>query len=595
MKANSIMFPVKRSLFLLLFFPTCTFELCSDGTPQECQDAEFAPGSNLAGEGFDITSMERKGAFVLDMNQWKRKDQACTLCSNPYMKNRKQKLPLSVLDWRATQSCSAKVSSKVYKSSESLVESSTSSVQNNWKSDLNVNMIDKKGSLMLAGTHSKLAGYSMDKTKSDKFSFTAQGLSCVFYSYRVSTTPTLQKDFLDSVNHLPKVYNEFSKENYYHLLDTFGTHYITKVKMGGKIEAVTSIRECEAHLEGIEVNEVEMCLKVEASTTVKFNTMSAEYQRCQAKKDNSGRKVSFSTHFNDRFTEVRGGRTTEPDLIFSANRDPSAYKKWLNSVPQNPDILSYSLNSLHVLIPKSNSMRENLRFAISHYILEKGLLKNCTGPCKAGVKSNSREPCVCQCHNNPAVTSDCCPSQRGKARVIITKLQASNLRGDDFSATDAYVKVFNGKLVGRTSVIFNDNNPQWKMALDLGTQVLSEGHKLKFEVWDEDNSWDDDLLGECERELTAGVNSGVCNLDNGELFFTWKVECAPNLSGSYCQNYQSSPMNENLKELYTSRHSRPVPKYILQQMGVFVNESTSRKSQNLLKIFDVNNKHSNFL
>ncbi|RVE69903.1 hypothetical protein OJAV_G00082380 [Oryzias javanicus] len=588
------MFPVKCSLFLLLFFPTCTFELCSDGTPQECQDAEFAPGSNLAGEGFDITSLERKGAFVLDMNQWKRKDQACTLCSNPYMKNRKQKLPLSVLDWRATQSCSAKVSSKVYRSSESLVESSTSSVQNNWKTDLNVNMIDKKGSLMLAGTHSKLAGYSMDKTKSDKFSFTAQGLSCEYYSYRVSTTPTLQKDFLDSVNHLPKVYNESSKENYYHLIDTFGTHYITKVKMGGKVEAVTSIRECEAHLEGIEVNEVEMCLKVEASATVKFNTMSAEYQQCQAKKDNSGRKVSFSTHFNDRFTEVRGGRTTEPDLIFSANRDPSAYKQWLNSVPQNPDIISYSLNSLHVLIPKSNSMRENLRFAISHYILEKGLLKNCTDPCKAGVKSNSREPCVCQCHNNPAVTSDCCPAQRSKARVIITALRASNLWGDYITATDAYVKVFIGKLVGRTSVISNNNNPQWKMALDLGNQVLSEGHKLKFEVWDQDNSWDDDLLGKCERELTAGVNSGMCNLNNGELFFNWKVECAPNLSGSYCQNYQSSPMNENLKELYTSRHSRSVPKYILQQMGVFVNESTSRKSQNLLKIFDVNNKHSNF-
>ncbi|XP_024127703.1 perforin-1-like [Oryzias melastigma] len=585
------MLPVKCSLFLLLFFPKCTFELCTDGTPKECQDAEFAPGSNLAGEGFDITSMEGKGAFVINMNQWKRNDQACTLCSNPYMDNRKQKLPLSVVDWRAKRSCSSKVSSKVYKSSESLMESTTSSIENNWKMGLN---FGSASNLMLAGTHSKLAGYSMDKTKSDKFRFTTQSVSCEYYSYRVSNTPTLQKEFLDSVNQLPKVYSPQSKNSYYHLIDTFGTHYITKVKMGGMVNAVTSIRECEAHLEGIEVSEVEMCLRVEASATIRIKTESSEHKHCQTKKDKSGRKIKFSNHFTDRFTEVKGGQKTEPDLIFSANSDPSAYMEWLNSVPRIPNIISYSLDSLHELIPKNDPVRENLRSAISHYILEKALLKSCTDPCQAGRKSSSREPCVCQCHNNPAVTRDCCATQRGNARVIITALRASNLWGDTTTSTDAYVKVFIGKLVGRTCVISNNNNPEWKTGLDLGNQVLSEGHKLKFEVWDEDNTWDDDLLGKCERDLTAGTMSGMCALDNGELFFNWKVECAPNLSGSYCQNYQSSPMNENLKELYRSRHSRPIPKYFLQQMGVFVNKSTSRKSQNLVKIYDVNNKHSNF-
>ncbi|RVE69900.1 hypothetical protein OJAV_G00082340 [Oryzias javanicus] len=365
--------------------------------------------------------------------------------------------------------------------------------------------------------------------------------------------------------------------------------------MGGKVEAVTSIRECEAHLEGIEVSEVETCLRVEASATMKANTASAEYKHCQEKKDKSGRKITFSSFFTDRFTEVRGGQTTNPDLMFSANTEPSAYKEWLNSLPQNPDIISYSLDSLHELIPKSNPVRKNLRSAISHYILEKALLKSCTDPCKAGRTSNSREPCVCQCHNNPAVTSDCCPARRGNARVKIKTMRASNLWGDHNGATDAYVSVFFlNNLVDRTSVILNDDNPQWNMVLDLGNQVLSKGHKLKFEVWDQDNTWNDDLLGECERELTAGIKTGECFFDYGSFFFKWEVECAPHLSGRYCQDYQSSPMNENLKELYTSRHSRPVPKYILQQMGVFVNESTSRESQNLLKIFDVNNKHSNF-
>uniref|UniRef100_A0A3P9KSG5 Perforin 1.9 n=1 Tax=Oryzias latipes TaxID=8090 RepID=A0A3P9KSG5_ORYLA len=584
------MFPVKFSLFLLLIFPMCTFEMCTDGTPKECLEAEFAPGSNLAGEGFDITSMERKGAFVLDTNQWKRENKACTLCTNPYMDNRRQKLPLSVVDWRATHSCSSKVSSQIFKSSESLVESTTSSVQNDWKVGLNIPF---KANLMLAGSHSKVAGYSMEKTKSDKFSFTTQGLSCEYYSYRVSKAPTLQKDFLDSVKQLPKTYNPQSKDNYYHLIDTFGTHYITKVKMGGKVQAVTSIRECEAHLNGIEVNEVDMCLRVEASATIKGTTISSEVQHCQGKKDKLGRKITFSSYFNDRFMEVKGGQTTEPDLIFSASTNPSAYKDWLNSVPQNPDILSYSLDSVHELIPKSDPMRQNLRSAITHYILEKGLLKSCTDPCKAGIKSNSREPCVCQCHNNPAVTPDCCPAEKSEARVIITVVRASKLWGDYSSGTDAYVKVFFGKLVGRTPIIDDDDNPHWNMKLDLGTQVLSKIVKLKFEVWDEDN-WDDELLGTCEQDLTSGTKRGVCALNHGELFFNWKVECTPSLSGSYCQNYQSSPMDKNLKELYRSRHSLPVPKDILQQMGVVVNESSSRKNENLMKIYDANKKLSNF-
>lgn len=166
---------------LLLYFPPSTEQSCSEGTPRQCQEAEFAPGSNLAGEGFDITKLERKGAFVLDMNRWKRKDKTCTLCSNPYLENRKQKLPLSVVDWRAKQSCSAKVATKLHRSSESLLSSSSSSVENNWKASLDVEVGEKGGSVMLAGTNSKLAEYSMEKTKNDKFSFSSNSMSCEFY------------------------------------------------------------------------------------------------------------------------------------------------------------------------------------------------------------------------------------------------------------------------------------------------------------------------------------------------------------------------------------------------------------------------------
>lgn len=178
---NMFLLAICFSAGLMLSLPQCSFQSCTVGTASQCKEAEFAPGTNLAGEGFDITKMKRKGAFVIDMDLWKHKDKTCTLCTNPYLEGKKQRLPLSVVDWRPNQMCRMKVSSKLHRSSESLVSSSSSSVENNWQVNLNVNVADKGGSVMLAGTQSKLAEYSMEKTKQDKFSFTSHSMSCEYY------------------------------------------------------------------------------------------------------------------------------------------------------------------------------------------------------------------------------------------------------------------------------------------------------------------------------------------------------------------------------------------------------------------------------
>ncbi|XP_073350572.1 perforin-1-like [Pagrus major] len=571
---------------LMLSLPQCTYQSCQEGKPKECLDAEFAPGTNLAGEGFDITKLERKGAFVIDMNLWKRKDKRCTLCSNPYLENKKQKLPLSVVDWRAQHSCSMKVASTIHRSSEALVTSSTSSVDNNWKANLDVDVAEKSGSVMLAGTNSKLAEYSLEKTKNDKFSFTSQSMSCEYYSYRVSSAPKLHKEFRKAVKQLPKIYSPEYKQRFYKLIDNFGTHYITKVKLGGSVQSVTSIRQCQASLNGLSVDEVGMCLEAEASASVKAVKTGTEVKHCQKDMEKSESKTSFSGLFNDRFTEIKGGHTTEPDLLFSADKNPSAYKEWLTTLAQNPDIFSYSLESLHELLPTNNPARKNLRSAISHYILEKGLWKNCSERCQTGIKSDSRDPCVCQCHNDPAVNQECCPTRKGMARVVITVQRAAGIWGDHTTATDGYVKVsFNGQLVRRSPIIHNNNNPHWGTIVDMGTQDLSAGHIVRFEVWDQDSGWDDDLLGQCEQILSAGVREDVCVLQHGKLFYKFDVKCAPSLSGGSCTDYKPSPMSSSLKSLYVSRHAQPVPKAILLGMGVFVDETSSGRNQS--EKFDV--------
>lgn len=49
------------------------------------------------------------------------------------------------------------------------------------------------------------------------------------YSYRVSNKPVLHPEFKRSVKELPKTYNLDLKPRFYKFINTYGTHYITKV------------------------------------------------------------------------------------------------------------------------------------------------------------------------------------------------------------------------------------------------------------------------------------------------------------------------------------------------------------------------------
>lgn len=127
--------------------------------------------------------------------------------------------------------------------------------------------------------------------------------------------------------------------------------------------------------------------------------------------------------------------------------------------------------------------------------------------------------------------------------------------------------------IGRTPVIYNNNNPHWAMTFDLGDVILTNYDPLKLEAWDEDNKWDDDQLGACTVPLKAGVSENFCSLNHGVLYYKTEVVCAPSLAGPSCTDYIGSPMNFNLEKAYVSRHSRPIPQDMLQEMGVILDEA----------------------
>ncbi|KAM3622600.1 uncharacterized protein V6R79_000913 [Siganus canaliculatus] len=159
-----------------------TSEQTGDST--QCFSAPFVPGHNLVGEGFDVVSLQHKGAFLVDVRTFLTPQGNCTLCRNPLQDDELQKLGLD---------------------------------------------LDSTISLDLAGTGSDAYSFVFQRSTEDRHSFSIHSVTCSHYSYRVSNTAPLSSEFLSDVNRLPPVYNASTRFQYRRVIDTYGTHYIRQV------------------------------------------------------------------------------------------------------------------------------------------------------------------------------------------------------------------------------------------------------------------------------------------------------------------------------------------------------------------------------
>ncbi|XP_036421365.1 perforin-1-like [Colossoma macropomum] len=518
------------------------------GGPQDCENADFVPGYNLGGEGFDVVKMERKGSYVIDVEKWDIGNGRCKMYKNAYMNKEKQKTPAAVVFWRTLPKCSMKVSSQTYDSSEALVNDSTSSISNNWKVGLDV---VSKASVSLGGTHSRESQFGMKKSKEDNFSFTKHAVKCSFYRYKIVSSPPLHQEFLQAVQSLPR---EYDPHSYQSIIDMFGTHFTTGVELGGKMKAVTAIRTCKAALNGLSDTAVKDCLDVEASGTYNGATLRAEFKHCQALKKKMNTDEKFSSMFNDRQTEITGGNVNGEDLLFSRTSHPNALKQWLDSLKTIPDVVTYTLKPLHSVLNNKHPARKGLKKAVENYIRENALKKVCSESCKIGHHNNARDRCACVCEPSQNIRSSCCPTEKGLATLKVFKLRAKGLYGDVWTETDGSVEVRYGDTVRRTAVINNNNNPRWRESFEFGPVKLSISKKLSFKVYDADSYWNSDLLGKCSFDLRSGQVTDLCTFQYGTFYFSYTVKCAPSLQGPKCADYSPSPMDTHLAKIFHSRN-----------------------------------------
>ncbi|XP_051865927.1 perforin-1-like [Pristis pectinata] len=548
------------TLFCALLFLGGVGAVCHTGSARECQAASPVPGTSLAGEGIDVVTLTRKGAYVVDVESWKLPNGACTLCRNSLMGGKRQRLPLAAVDWRAQRNCRRAVSSQLFHSVSQLAESVSSSVDNSWKVGLKLPVHPTQSvGLTLAGSKSKVTSFSTRKAQSDRYSFASHEVRCRLYRYRLKDPPPLAPQFSAHLRRIPNTSYGGARHHYRRLVQTFGTHYIRLVDLGGSFKDVTAIRTCKAAVEGLTAEEVKDCLSVEASyEVVQAGKATAGMGFCKRKASSLSHGSSFHQAFSERLTEATGGQSTgETDILFSS--DPAAFTSWLKSLKASPGVVHYRLAPLHHLLPTSDRRRDQLGLYLREYIMANALRRDCSNTtCPTGKSKSPSDPCSCLCPENNWVDRLCCAKQKGAGHLVVTVKRGFDLWGDYFSGTDAFVVVSYGKASERTWVVNNNNNPRWNARLDLSTVVAENHLKLTVKVYDKD-PFRNEHLGTCQVPLTSGHTDRTCYLKHGKVTYRVYFTCESHLRGRTCRQYAPCPGNRGFTGLLWTNQSFPSP------------------------------------
>lgn len=156
-----------------------------------------------------------------------------------------------------------------------------------------------------------------------------------------------------SLKDLPSTYDHKNTSAFRQFISVYGTHFIRRVHLGGRVNSMTAIRTCQASISKMSVHTVSNCLSVEAKATIKGVTVSAASKFCRSKSKSLKTGATFRQAFSDRTTDVLGGDEGVGDILFQSN-GVVAFKKWLISLKRVPGLVWYQISPLHLLV-KSRS------------------------------------------------------------------------------------------------------------------------------------------------------------------------------------------------------------------------------------------------
>uniref|UniRef100_A0A096M410 MACPF domain-containing protein n=1 Tax=Poecilia formosa TaxID=48698 RepID=A0A096M410_POEFO len=428
---------------------------CRTGTQIECDAAPFVPGHNLMGQGFDIVTLERKRAHVIDVKTYLTARHSCIVCSNPLQndvyqkvingKNKERKKSKCVQRrlWRIARENSMKTLAAI--TDESHINKKVCYEINLHPVRTEVNNFD------VGGTGSNTYKFVSQKIEEDRYTFSIHSVTCIHYGIVLSSKPPLSLEFKQQVDLLPSQYNYSTKNEYRKLIQTYGTHYVRMVNLGGRLRRVTSSRSCLSSMNGLTSSQVHNCLSMGFAVGLGKMKLSSIQKPCIRVLLNKDFATGYSSGLHQHFTEVSGGNGWLGEFSIFKN-DSMGYMNWLKSLKEHPDVVSYSLRPLYQLIP-SKEQKAEIKAAIEHYLEDNALWTLPEEPHCEG--------------KTPDLSSNCCPLRASRGTLSVTIVQGWNLYGDEFSVTDGYAKMYYGSIQRRTKMI-ESNRPRWDAEFNLG-------------------------------------------------------------------------------------------------------------------------------
>ncbi|CAM5158774.1 unnamed protein product, partial [Natator depressus] len=149
----------------------------------------------------------------------------------------------------------------------------------------------------------------------DKYGFMSHKVSCGSYRFWVSEMPPLTSHFTLVLENLPEQYNSKSKLEYRQLISNYGTHYLSQLQLGGRVQYVTAVRVCEASRSSLIDDEIKDCLSMQAAVSIGMGLIKSGYSKCEEERKG---KVQGSFHetYRECQVEVEEGESTT-DVLFS--------------------------------------------------------------------------------------------------------------------------------------------------------------------------------------------------------------------------------------------------------------------------------------
>ncbi|XP_029989368.1 perforin-1-like [Sphaeramia orbicularis] len=233
------------------------------------------------------------------------------------------------------------------------------------------------------------------------------------------SAPRLSREFRKDLERLPSYYNSSSEDEYRNIIDTYGTHYIRKVDLGGQIQRFTATRTCLSKLNGFASDKAHECLSVGFKVGLGILSLSAAHSSCSRLLKNYGLSTMSHYHLHNHRTEVVGGNGWNGEFSLM-HQDSQGFHKWLESLKDHPDVISYRLRPMYKLVP-FRVQRDALKAATDQYLKENS------------ITSSDRRP---SCGYSSNHDWNCCPKQTGKGQLKVTLTGAWSLNGDWWGLTE---------------------------------------------------------------------------------------------------------------------------------------------------------------